>query len=98
MPHPNGVAASIQADSRSHVGQSLSLSERLAAERTQVPQPPTGPITPAMVVAAGNYRWPTHPEYYNGTLHTLHEPLQQSYPAMQEGYRGVSRAERDFDL
>ena len=91
-----GAGAAIVNEGAVNIGQKL-LSALIAAERPQEQQIPTdGPVTVAMVEAASNRRWSSHPEYYNGS--TLHQSPQQSYAAVDEGYRGVSVAERDFDL
>ena len=73
-----------------------SLSELIAADRPQLPQFPHGPITTEMVIDARNQRWSGRPEFDNGALH---QPRRESFfPAMQEGFKGPSVAERDIDL
>ena len=73
-----------------------SLSEFIAADRPQLPQfPPGGPITNEMVIYARNQRWSEQPELGNGTRYL---PRRESFfPPMQEGYKGPSIAEREFD-
>ena len=87
----NGSTVGQQAHQRTQMG----LLERIAAERTQLPEIPDGPPTNEMVEQYRNRYWSVPHEL--GNVIPYHPP-QQSFAPMQEGWKGPSIAEREYDV